>query len=66
MFITQNDSIHYPLRVVQIWQIISIKVEYHANENPLTNSEKRAYVGQRLMYPIKKPNLTTLDFFKCH
>ncbi len=23
------------------------KVEYHANENPLKNSEKIAYVGQR-------------------
>ncbi len=30
------------------------KVEYHANENPLKNSEKTAYVGQWLMYPIKK------------
>ncbi len=35
------------------------KVEYHANENLLQNSEKIAYVGQRLMYPIKR-NLTTL------
>ncbi len=33
-----------------------VKVEYHANENPLNNSEKIEYVGQRLMYPIiKKP-----------
>ncbi len=31
-----------------------IKVEYHANENPLENSEKRRYVSQRLMYPIIK------------
>ncbi len=31
-----------------------IKVENHANENPLKNSEKIAYVGQRLMYPIIK------------
>ncbi len=30
----------------------TLKVEYHANENPLNNSEKIAYVGQRLMYPI--------------
>ncbi len=29
------------------------KVEYHVNENPLTISEKIAYIGQRLMYPIK-------------
>ncbi len=29
-----------------------LKVEYHANENPLKDSEKIAYVGQRLMYPI--------------
>ncbi len=36
------------------------KVEYHANENPLKYSEKIAYVGQRLMYPIKKLNLTIL------
>ncbi len=31
-----------------------VKVEYHANENPLKNSEKIAFVGQRLMYPIFK------------
>ncbi len=31
-----------------------IKVEYHANENPLNNYEKIAYVSQRLMYPINK------------
>ncbi len=33
------------------------KVEYHANENPFTNSEKIAYVhnvGQRLMSPTMK------------
>ncbi len=36
------------------------KVEYHANENPLKYSEKIVYVGQRLMYPIKKLNLTIL------
>ncbi len=30
------------------------KDEYHANENPLKNSDKIAYVGQRLMYPIIK------------
>ncbi len=29
-----------------------IKVEYHLNENPLKDSEKMAYVGQRLMYLI--------------
>ncbi len=34
---------------------VTFKVEYHVNENPLTNSEKIPYVGQRLMYPkIKK------------
>ncbi len=31
-----------------------IKVEYHANGNPLKDSEKIAYVGQRLMCPIIK------------
>ncbi len=35
-----------------------IKVEYHANANPLKNSGKIAYVGQRLMYPIIKKNNT--------
>ncbi len=30
------------------------KVEYHANENPLKNSEKIAYVDERLMYLIIK------------
>ncbi len=35
----------------------SIKVEYHANENPLKYSEKIAYVGQRLMYPIIKKRI---------
>ncbi len=38
-------------------QTIMIKVEYHANENPLKNSEKIAYVGQRLMYPIMKKEI---------
>ncbi len=37
--------------------IIYIAVEYHANENPLKNSEKIAYVGQRLMYPIIKKKI---------
>ncbi len=37
------------------------KVEHHANDNSLKISEKMAYVGQRLMYPIiKKKNLTSL------
>ncbi len=31
-----------------------VKVEYHANENPLKILKKIAYVGQRLMYPIIK------------
>ncbi len=35
-----------------------IKVEYHANENPLKQWEKIAYVGQRLMYPIIKKKIT--------
>ncbi len=30
------------------------KVQYHANENPLQNSETIAYVDQKLMYPIIK------------
>ncbi len=33
-------------------------VEYHANENPLNNSEKIAYVRQWLKYPIIKNNTT--------
>ncbi len=50
---------------------MSFKVEYHANENTLKNSEKIAYVGQRLMYPIikKKSYLTIPVFFffkQCH
>ncbi len=36
----------------------TFKVEYHANENPVENSEKIAYVGQRLMYPINKQKIT--------
>ncbi len=32
------------------------KVEYHATENPLKHSEKIAYIGQRLLYPIIKEN----------
>ncbi len=47
------------------WFSSYITVEYHDNENPLNNSEKIAYVGQRLVYPIIK-YLTTLVFFKCH
>ncbi len=31
-----------------------IKVQYLGNENPLENSEKIAYVGLSLMYPIIK------------
>ncbi len=48
------------------WCIIStillliIKVEYHANENPLKNVKKIAYVGQRLMYPVIKKKKNTL------
>ncbi len=37
-------------------KMISFKVEYFANENQLKHSEKIAYVGQRLMYPIIKKN----------
>ncbi len=43
-----------------------LEVEYHANaeyENPLTNSEKIACVGQRLMYPIVKKNTLPCYFF---
>ncbi len=35
-----------------------LKVEYHAYENPLKNSEKIEYVGQMLMFPIIKKNNT--------
>ncbi len=34
----------------------TLKVEYHANENQLKNSEKIVYIGERLMYPIIKNN----------
>ncbi len=45
---------------------VYIKVEYPANEIALQNSEKIAFVGQRLMYPIikKQKYLTTLAFEK--
>ncbi len=43
---------------------ILLKVEYKANENPLKNSKKITYVGQRLMYAlIKKKNTLPLQFF---
>ncbi len=43
--------------------IVHIKVKYHANENPLTNSEKIAYVGQGLMHPIIiKKTFTAIAF----
>ncbi len=42
--------------------MIILKVEYHANENPLKYSEKIAYVGQRLNPPPKKI-LTMLVYF---
>ncbi len=44
-------SLHFLLNLAHL------KVEYHSNENPLKNSDKIAYIGQRLMYPIiKKAN----------
>ncbi len=44
--------------------LFRFKVEYHANENPLENSEKIAYVGLSLMYPIiKNKNFTMLGVF---
>ncbi len=36
----------------------AIKVEYHVNDNLFKNSEKIAYVGQRLMYATMKKNNT--------
>ncbi len=42
---------------------VYFKVEYHANENPLKKSEKIAYLGQRLMYPMIKKYLTMLVLF---
>ncbi len=42
-------------------QVDIFKVEYHANENPLTKSEKIAYIGQRLLYPIIKKNIIPYD-----
>ncbi len=41
-----------------------LNVEYHANENPLENSEEIVYVGLRLMYPIIKKKLPHQFFFK--
>ncbi len=35
-------------------EISHLKVEYHANENPLKILKKIGYVGQRLMHPIIK------------
>ncbi len=44
-----------------------IKVDYHANENPLRNSENIVYNGQRLMYPIINKKIPYhARFFKCH
>ncbi len=43
------------------YHIHPIKAEYHADaeyEYPLTNSEKIACVGQRLLYPIMDKNNT--------
>ncbi len=45
---------------------LSFKVEYHANDSPFKNSEKIAYVGQRLMYPIIKINTLPRFKKKCH
>ncbi len=39
-----------------------LKVEYRGNEYPLKNSEKIAYVGQRLIYLIIKNKLTMFSF----
>ncbi len=56
----------------ELSELVDIKVEYHANakyQNPYQNSEKIAYIGQRLMYPImaKKiiPHHASLTK-KCH
>ncbi len=49
----------------EICHLCPLKVEYHANENPLKHSEKIAYVGQRLMYPIiKKQKYLTMLVLK--
>ncbi len=68
---TQLQGLAYPL--YGIYQptnhkVASIKVEYHAKENPLNNSEKRVCIGQRLMYPIIKNNNTLPCQFvlNCH
>ncbi len=47
---------------LSIHRKVYFKGEYHSNENPLKYSEKIAYVGQRLIYPIIKikKNLTML------
>ncbi len=57
-------TVIFSLRLKTYFSSLDIKVEYHANENPLTNSEKIAYIGQRLMYPTikKKKQLTMLVF----
>ncbi len=41
----------YTSYIIKCWPF---KVEYHANENPLKNAKKIAYVGQRVVYPIIK------------
>ncbi len=61
-------SLHFLLNLAHL------KVEYHSNENPLKHSDKIAYIGQRLMYPIikklipyhaslKKNDITFLGFY---
>ncbi len=44
------------INTVQHSTLDIIKVEYHVNENPLKNSEKIAYIVQKLMYPKIKKN----------
>ncbi len=46
--------------------IYTIRVEYHANYNPLKISEKIAYVGQQLMYPISKKIYSLYQFRFLH
>ncbi len=57
----QHDP-HYIYRPITSIGVrkLAFKVEYHANENILENSEKIAYVGLSSMYPIKENNLTML------
>ncbi len=58
-----RQSCHISKTFRSVW---CFKFEYHANENPIKNSEKIAYVGQKLINVSnkkKKNQLTMLVLF---